>query len=1304
MAGTPFTTIYENLGSNATTVPGVSWKFDHEYIVYTIERNADDEVGVVYINTHAASLRAIDRGFLAVTVDAWIVLDRQTMQIKSESRKGDACPILKVLERPITVGVSDFTSENWEVYYSGPGVSQLNIDWPDDYEYVIFVHATEPPGKYPDLKWSICAHFFCPAAMNGSDINGGGYLKPIEGASGVMMFRGRFSSPTGRHIRKFDKGDGLIAYILRRKFRTDTKATTEFNSWKQHTFALPNGVQAGGNWRDAKPYAWPDDTEIMIVSQDPKGSTEMATSYYYTDTNIQNTTQINWRERGLLYDAGYDHFIELLKANWQNRGTKHIRSSDGRIYAAWEKLPTLDVPPPEPPPPVDPVIDCRACVPAGSLWEQTASIEVRFVKPDDWQLRNYRYEWHGDIGNGSVELIGTEANGRIAKIRFVKLLEPTDDGIMFPINVAVTVYDMDYAAAGIQDSDTAIIEFELPCIVVANQPDISIEDITVLEQDVNHVIQVTVSLSEPATAEALTVDWQTRDGTAKSDLSVKTLARDDLGNPFITVIESLDSTVRTYIDGCFPKWYAASFHDRANTPKFMTTYLFTQNLINWLSRTKTGGQVLLLGDKLDSPYNVKNPNANDFFPVFDAASSATGRTLVVEYVYDVVPSKTYFDSFDCIIYIGSHYTGDQVNTPEFISALVESHLGGIGFAAISDHGVEDITGTGFFKGVNEILIAAFGVGLKGSVDRGSMVLTVENAKLNQGDHPLWAGLSGQIDSGASEAYVDAIDSEPDYVSGRGTLNFAVGEQHKIIEVTIVGDTVIENDEYFEIMISNNSRGQIVKNVGRVTLQDDDAEPCGVTTGSGGAGITETIHNMGSESGQVVVAFDMFGVPDMMEIFYDGVRVAATSRDLSNPYPTGTGRYYNLPNGNKDLPTEVSGAGTLSFYYEGPPNKPSTMMVRMTGPDGTAWNYDLGCPIPMEAPPPPAVTIAGIRFRNLDPAPGSGAIALGYISFIKSDGQPYDFGAVIQDNYVNCTFENGYCEGQPVQYQNSYKPRQAINGYQEGQQCSHKDYYGPFTNDAYLLIRLSQMTDIISFDIMDWHYCNSNGGPVFRAPALPYHIDLLDASDNVICTQVVTSYVSPAADTKGNVPIQFPCDPVIGGTSTGGGGADCFAFGTLITMLDGFEKEIEDVVVGEQVKTFAIEGLTDASAEVPVDYLTWSTYDLQIKESSAVVTSVSYHETNIHHKIWIEGKINPIMVTAEHPFLVKYSDRNDWIFDYARYLKTGDTVLNAKGQQVKVLANQLVYGNIKTVRLDVETLDTYFAGGILVHNKDTTIQQ
>jgi hypothetical protein len=249
-----------------------------------------------------------------------------------------------------------------------------------------------------------------------------------------------------------------------------------------------------------------------------------------------------------------------------------------------------------------------------------------------------------------------------------------------------------------------------------------------------------------------------------------------------------------------------------------------------------------------------------------------------------------------------------------------------------------------------------------------------------------------------------------------------------------------------------------------------------------------------------------------------------------------------------------------------------------------------------------------------------------------------------------------------------------------------------------------MTDIIGFNMMDWHYCNSNGAPVFRAPALPYSIDLLDQNDNVICTQTVTSYVSPAADTVGYVPIQFPCDPVIGGTSVGGGSADCFAYGTLITMSDGFEKEIEDIVIGETVKTFSIEGLTDANAENPVDYLTWSTYDLQIKESTAIVTSVSYHETNLHHKIWIEGKIDPIRVTAEHPFLVKFSDRNDWVFDYARYLKAGDTVLDSSGRQIKVLSNQLIYGNMKTVRLDVETLDTYFAGGILVHNKDTTIQQ
>ena len=155
------------------------------------------------------------------------------------------------------------------------------------------------------------------------------------------------------------------------------------------------------------------------------------------------------------------------------------------------------------------------------------------------------------------------------------------------------------------------------------------------------------------------------------------------------------------------------------------------------------------------------------------------------------------------------------------------------------------------------------------------------------------------------------------------------------------------------------------------------------------------------------------------------------------------------------------------------------------------------------------------------------------------------------------------------------------------------------------------------------------------------------------------------------------------------GTSCFVAGTKITMADGSIKNIEDVLVGDKVKSVNSETMDTVDKTVtrtlvnpPSDQL------LRITFSNGIVNT----NTKIH-PYWVKGK--------------------GWCsVDLAPYKgKEGFSMVPlAVGDQCQVLENgklvPLIITNIKmlpnlavpTYNFSVEETNCYFANGILVHNK------
>lgn len=114
--------------------------------------------------------------------------------------------------------------------------------------------------------------------------------------------------------------------------------------------------------------------------------------------------------------------------------------------------------------------------------------------------------------------------------------------------------------------------------------------------------------------------------------------------------------------------------------------------------------------------------------------------------------------------------------------------------------------------------------------------------------------------------------------------------------------------------------------GQVTFFLSNPINCNVQSGSGGQGTSFITQNLGTNPGSVSVNYQMYSIPDQMEIYYNGALVASTN-------------------------SLVSGSGTLTFNYTPAPGGPYHCIIRIYAPNsGTAWDFIAFCPVALSPAP------------------------------------------------------------------------------------------------------------------------------------------------------------------------------------------------------------------------------------------------------------------------------------------------------------------------------------------------------------------
>jgi len=172
---------------------------------------------------------------------------------------------------------------------------------------------------------------------------------------------------------------------------------------------------------------------------------------------------------------------------------------------------------------------------------------------------------------------------------------------------------------------------------------------------------------------------------------------------------------------------------------------------------------------------------------------------------------------------------------------------------------------------------------------------------------------------------------------------------------------------------------------------------------------------------------------------------------------------------------------------------------------------------------------------------------------------------------------------------------------------------------------------------------------------------------------------------------------------------CFTPDTKLTLVDGTQREIQELAIGDELLSLRMPNAqTEEEHPVIASDVAYADYCIvELGESelvSAKIINMFFDFADTY--FLINGEIK---VTGEHPFFVKIPDgfylsttgqnsEEFWAWEYVRNLEVGQIMYDKDMNEVSIDSIEEIEEEIEIVNIDVDTNNTYFAEGILVHNK------
>ena len=153
-----------------------------------------------------------------------------------------------------------------------------------------------------------------------------------------------------------------------------------------------------------------------------------------------------------------------------------------------------------------------------------------------------------------------------------------------------------------------------------------------------------------------------------------------------------------------------------------------------------------------------------------------------------------------------------------------------------------------------------------------------------------------------------------------------------------------------------------------------------------------------------------------------------------------------------------------------------------------------------------------------------------------------------------------------------------------------------------------------------------------------------------------------------------------------------ASGSNISMYDDSSKQVQDVEVGDVVKSYKPVGMPDEFFFQ--DWLSYSTTNLSGSVASGSVVVRTFSD-DFYGYYLLNGSIKMPSNRGGARYFVKQSDT--WSWKTPEDILVGNYFLDKDGNEVEVTSKTEVAQEETFYSLDVEDIDTYFTSDILVHN-------
>jgi hypothetical protein len=165
---------------------------------------------------------------------------------------------------------------------------------------------------------------------------------------------------------------------------------------------------------------------------------------------------------------------------------------------------------------------------------------------------------------------------------------------------------------------------------------------------------------------------------------------------------------------------------------------------------------------------------------------------------------------------------------------------------------------------------------------------------------------------------------------------------------------------------------------------------------------------------------------------------------------------------------------------------------------------------------------------------------------------------------------------------------------------------------------------------------------------------------------------------------------------------CLLFGTQIELANGIMVNVEDLNVGDEIKSWVPAGLPDENLDPESDQVEWRFYYSDTLEGSAqnvTVTDLTFNFAEGYFSI----NNGLIKATETHPLYVWDNEIGKYKFKNVGEILPGDRLVMQDETEVEVTNIEIVRDDVEIVTVNVENADVYISNGLISHNKGTTTQ-